>query len=317
MESREKRQQLSDRICNVLLPLVGQKCVYLDLPYYENVGDVLIWEGTEAFLKKCHISIVCKASWDTFDFRDIDPNVPILLQGGGNFGDVWFPPQDFRRRVISHYPNNRIIILPQTVYYEKEENLKKDAVLFAQHKNLIICARDKFSYSLVQKYFSNQAICLPDMAFCIEPDQLSKWLLPVQIGSELFVRRDDVELGRIDYSKYVPASAHIADWPTYNINILYRLHWLLKRRKKLERWHLMWVIDLYAQYYLRPKVLRMGIGFISRYEHIYTTRLHVAILSVLLNKTFVLFDNSYGKNRQFYETWLSDLDTCHCIDHHE
>ncbi len=45
-------------------------------------------------------------------------------------------------------------------------------------------------------------------------------------------------------------------------------------------------------------------------QRIYSTRLYAIILSLLLGKDSDLywFDNSYGKNSSFYETWLSDLD---------
>ncbi|WP_302323746.1 polysaccharide pyruvyl transferase family protein [Bacteroides congonensis] len=52
----------------------------------------------------------------------------------------------------------------------------------------------------------------------------------------------------------------------------------------------------------------------SNYDKVYTTRLHVAILSILLGKTFVFFDNSYGKNKFFYETWLKDIDDANFVD---
>jgi exopolysaccharide biosynthesis predicted pyruvyltransferase EpsI len=32
------------------------------------------------------------------------------------------------------------------------------------------------------------------------------------------------------------------------------------------------------------------------------------ILGVLLSKNIVLFDNSYGKNADFYNSWLSDCE---------
>ena len=47
---------------------------------------------------------------------------------------------------------------------------------------------------------------------------------------------------------------------------------------------------------------------LGAYKTIYTTRLHAAILGVLLGKKVVFMDNSYGKNRGFYETWLKDCD---------
>lgn len=50
--------RLRSVVGSVLTPLIDNDYVYLDLPYYENLGDLLIWEGTLNFLKetghKCH-----------------------------------------------------------------------------------------------------------------------------------------------------------------------------------------------------------------------------------------------------------------------
>ena len=67
--------------------------------------------------------------------------------------------------------------------------------------------------------------------------------------------------------------------------------------------------DLYADKILRPHIVKEAVRFISQYNYIYTSRLHVAILSVLLGKPFTLIDNSYGKNLNLYKAWLSDIDT--------
>ena len=81
MKAYEKVLELSQKIQKTLPTLIGRSCVYVDLPYYANVGDVLIWEGTEAFLKKNHIKVVYSGSWDTFDFRPLPKDVPIVMQG--------------------------------------------------------------------------------------------------------------------------------------------------------------------------------------------------------------------------------------------
>lgn len=56
-------------------------------------------------------------------------------------------------------------------------------------------------------------------------------------------------------------------------------------------------------------MIKEGVEFISPYKEIETTRLHGCILSILLDKNIILCDNSYGKNRNFYDTWLNDIDT--------
>ena len=55
-------------------------------------------------------------------------------------------------------------------------------------------------------------------------------------------------------------------------------------------------------------MFKEGVRFISPYREVETTRLHGCILSILLGKKITLIDNSYGKNGNFYNTWLSDLD---------
>lgn len=43
------------------------------------------------------------------------------------------------------------------------------------------------------------------------------------------------------------------------------------------------------------------LAFLDRYAVVHTDRLHVAILSALLDKRVMLHDNSYGKNSAIYE----------------
>ena len=121
MNFQDKIKSLRRTIEETLVPLISKKCLLLDLPYYSNVGDILIWEGTNEFLKKCSCTCLYKSSLEHYRSFKCSNDVTILLQGGGNFGDIWRLHQDFRLKVISEYPNNRIIILPQSVFYENEK----------------------------------------------------------------------------------------------------------------------------------------------------------------------------------------------------
>lgn len=310
MKAYEKVLELSQKIQKTLPTLIGRSCVYVDLPYYANVGDVLIWEGTEAFLKKNHIKVVYSGSWDTFDFRPLPKDVPIVMQGGGNFGDVWEPPQQFRLKVIKHYPHNKIIILPQTIFYESKERMKVDAKVFAQHPNLIICARDMVSFKLAKKNFANEVLCLPDMAFCIPLDKINKYAKLEKKDSKLFIKRRDKEYKPFDIGGLVPNDAEERDWPPLENEREYlnMMHYLIRKRHWLSYLGLSRMPDWYARHILKPRIVRIGIEFLSQYENVFSTRLHVAILSVLLNKPCTFLDNSYGKNVSFYQTWLSDVD---------
>lgn len=67
--------------------------------------------------------------------------------------------------------------------------------------------------------------------------------------------------------------------------------------------------DIYAQNIFCKAMIKEGVEFISPYKIIETTRLHGCILSILLNKKIILINNTYGKNKNFYDTWLNDIDT--------
>lgn len=152
MNSSEKIEILKSRIEEVLRPLIDRDYVLLELPYYENIGDILIWEGERHFLEKLPYRCLYKASLFSYDSNYVIPtDAIILLQGGGNFGDVWKRSQKFRLQIIEKYAKNRIIIFPQTVFYEDEAVFQEEARRMAEHKQLTICARDQQSFDLDRK----------------------------------------------------------------------------------------------------------------------------------------------------------------------
>lgn len=50
----------------------------------------------------------------------------LILQGGGNFGNYYMDDEMIRRSVISQFRNNRIIMFPQTVYFQRMQREKKN-----------------------------------------------------------------------------------------------------------------------------------------------------------------------------------------------
>lgn len=312
MKAIEKINELNNIIERTLVPLIDKDYVYLDLPYHNNIGDILIWEGTESFLNKIPFKCIYKSSDQTFKDLEIPKDIIILLHGGGNFGDTWRKHMEFRLSIVEKYPNNKIIVLPQTVYYKNKNFLISDSNILNKHKNLTICGRDLISTSILTKYFTAQIFMLPDMAFCINPESLKK-LKKKEEERVLLLMRKDKELNKeMEVKKYIQEKGEleIYDWPTLEYNKYY-----IRTCDKILSINggAFGIVDFYADRHLRPKLVRIGVSFLSKYKYVYANRLHVAILSILLNKSFVLFDNIYGKNSGFYETWLSDLEDAELI----
>lgn len=320
MFSREKKRELQSYVENNIKQLIDRDYVLLSLPCHSNIGDTLIYEGEKDFLKNISFRCVFKSS--TYDYFDINipQDVLILFHGGGNFGDIYDIESEFKNRIISKYPKNKIVFFPQTVFYQSENNLKSDAELYGKCKDLTICARDKFSYEILRKNFSNKVILAPDMAFCIDSARL---ISKEVVGKSLFLKRTDGEIySGFGYTE-IPADVDVHDWPTreytspcywldnYVRHAVSIVTYLLGKKKHDS------IMCKYKNYiwerFIFPYNVTTGIQFINRYDTIYTTRLHGAILSLLLNKKVILYDNSYGKNSSFYLTWLEDVDNIRLI----
>lgn len=312
MTFENKIESLSKLLKTTLTTLIDHDYVLWDIPYYNNIGDILIWEGERSFLKGIKYKCLDYASVGTCLFPKLSKDTIILLGGGGNFGDLWRWFQEFRLEVIRRYPENRIIIFPQSVCYEDSGVMKRDAEFMSCHEKLIICAREQQSYTLLKANFNNEILLLTDMAFCIPLDELNHYRRQEK-NRILYLKRNDKELAE---DRICPGDADVRDWPSMENKLL--LFWMLEkslgiryrlRKYKLNFLHRLWTkwIDYYVCHILRPKLVKMGVKFLSGYKSIYTTRLHAMILAVLLGKECTFLDNSYGKNSSFYKTWLEDL----------
>lgn len=310
MDARTKILQLKNNITQSLRPLIGRECIILDAPYYHNIGDVLIWKGEMSFLSEHHVRCLYNASYETCTFPEIAKDVTVLFNGGGNLGDIYPEHMDFLLKIVSRYPDNRIVICPQTVYYKDKSHMKNDFKLLLQHKDLYFCARDKVTFNMLAEYFGNRTRLLPDMAFCISEADLRKYTQKTT-KTRLVIERKDCETLAERVSN---SGGDISDWPTFE-HSFHKTTFLNKVLKRISDAHIPYVSkcgnqfwDYYFVHCFAEMMFKEGVRFISSYRQIETTRLHGCILSILLGKEITLIDNSYGKNSNFYNTWLYDMD---------
>lgn len=295
-----------------LLLLIDGDYALLDVPNHGNIGDNLIWEGEVQFLKN-NVSHKClySANFLNCDESRIGKAGIILFHGGGNWGDLYRECQELRNYVASKYIDKKIIIFPQTVWYNDKTLLESDCRIFENHKNVVICVRDQLSYDILKTYISEEKIrLLPDMAFFVKVPMLKS------SNKKLFMMRSDSE---IDRSKvYLVSDCEIKDWPTYSTNkIIEGVHIrMMKFKNKLSK--ALQMIPI-AKCFVDPayginnrnnrkRYVRQGIRFFEPYETIYTTRLHGLILGILLGKQMVIVDNKYNKCSNFFNTWLTDFE---------
>lgn len=281
--------------------------VYLDVPAYLNVGDWLIAAGAWQLLNELPYKCLKKASVRVFDYK-LPAGCIILLQGGGNFGDLYPGANWFRNEVVKRFPNHKIVILPQTLYYEDESRIAADAEICATHRNLHICARDSRSYSLLKTYFaSNHMYLLPDTAFGLYGTLKTYNQKKHDSERSLLIQRNDKENGvawKVDAND-------VKDWA----EILKEIHFtpfvstykaIFKMSKRFDSQMVRNMSDVFLCKCMYPVMLRRINRYFIRYDRIYTTRLHGLIFASMLHLPVEWHDNSYGKLSEYVAAWFDD-----------
>lgn len=315
MNRKDKIIDLQLIIKRELAPLITNDYVLWGLPYYSNIGDTLIWEGELEFLKSIPHKCIDTCGWDGYRIKPLSKDTVILITGGGYFGDVWRMAWDNVMNTIEYYPDNPIIILPNTIFYQSKDIMRNDAERMSRLKKLTICVRDNVSYTIAKANFRNKVRLVPDMAFYIDSNYLKQWC-KTETDRVLYLKRIDKELGKTEVN-IGNDKVDVHDWPTMECtpNLTERVFGKISsysHSSKLK--HLLGEMilhkseEFFAYNFYRKNLTRRGVEFISRYCEVYTTRLHVMILSVLLEKKVYYIDNCYGKLSSFYDTWLADCD---------
>lgn len=285
----------------IIKDLIGDSSVsYLDIPFHGNTGDQLIYQGTLKFLKESKINIKhVSAAYSKPMLYDTEV---ILLHGGGNFGDLYAIHQRYREGVIQLNPDKRIIVLPQSIYFESECAQNHSAEIFAKHKDLHIFTRDIRSFRIAEKFSTNNYLS-PDMAHWLyESLKVPK----TSSAGMLRIRRKDKEamMGREER----PGCAAY-DWDSMLPSYLsaFMQAYLIVGKAILKSPVPYWFKGLTLKGWdkISRKMISETMRFYSTYSLVETDRLHGHILAMLLDKKNIVVDNSYGKNSSYTEVWTA------------
>jgi pyruvyl transferase EpsO len=281
---------------------------YVDIPMHGNIGDLLIMQGTLAFLKNRGIAPRTIAAYFNFKPEWVKDGDVLLFHGGGNFGDLYPGPQQLRERAVRARPDSRIIILPQSIQFNSERVYDASCKLLSAHRDLHIFVRDKRSYDLARP-MSPHVYLAPDMAHQLWPIQRQQ---QVPTHGRLGILRTDDE----SRQAFTPTGLdQITDWPalvgdkreavTRNIHRGLRALHLAKIDRHI-------VTPASRLWIRRAAVLvQEAIDLYSQYDHITTDRLHGHLLACFMGIPNTLIDNSYGKNSSYAEQWTAGSDIVH------
>lgn len=189
-------------------------------PNLRNVGDHAQAIAIGAWLKK-HFPELSVIEMDKQRSKYLLPALRWLIQSddvvflhsGGNMGDRGTASEAIRRLIISSFLRNKIVSLPQTIYFsdtqtgiEERENTHQ---IYATHPNLTIIGRDPRSGELAAELFPKaQVFCMPDFVLSMatkhseKKNTSTKVLLCLRLDNESAItpeQRRDIA-NRLPYS---------------------------------------------------------------------------------------------------------------------
>jgi len=271
-------------------PTKGPRAIIALAADYGNLGDVALTVAAMKLAAKHlpnHTPYLLTASNIFNDLKSTsqasgDEDV-ILIVGGGNMGNRYTRLEQARVEVIRHFKRQRIISLPQSCDFSDDDAGRKAALVsakaYAQHRNLVLFARDNASLLRMQNIFSNCRVSLaPDCVHLLQPHK------PAQIGGTLVLLRMDQESGlgsegRDRLTRFIVNNLQQTEFAdtAYGSKGTFGFH---------------------------EKKLREFLPIIASSNRIITDRLHGIIFSELHGISCIGIEGSNSKIRDYHETWL-------------
>lgn len=274
------------------------KIILLEVPTYSNLGDQAISYAEKVFFKDRFPEKVLyevtgyRYKWyEKWLLKYTDKKDLFVIIGGGNFGNQYKEIEDRRLRILNYFKERPIISFPQTLYYtsDREGTNAKQEMKEAIAKNFraVFFMREQVSNELFKKYFSKQAILVPDIVLYLEKNTYNK-----RENQILLCMRDDCEQNNNLREKLINCTKK------YFENVI--------------------ETDTCTNYSINRKVIddileRKWKEF-QNSKLVITDRLHGMIFALITGTPCIVLPNYNHKITSFYDTWLKDVPYIHYAD---
>lgn len=270
------------------------KVLLLLSPQYVNYGDHAIAYSSLQRLKEIYpdkhvfeITFSFYEYWSHFLKLHVSNQDILIISGGGFLGDIWPVFQKYTEEIISSYPDNHIVIFPQTIYFKEMVNANASREVFLSHQKLHICLREHNSYKFVTESWlpekKDSTLLVPDMVLGLSIPKPNKQntdvLLCLRTDKEKIISTSAVNTinnylinNNLTVSKTSMAKEHV-EFPTFMRHLF-----LFKKFKE----------------YSNAKV-------------VITDRLHGMIFAIVTSTPCLAFDNVSHKVSGVYN-WLEGVD---------
>jgi len=304
---------MMSRIDASLAPLLepGRPVALVNYPNHANPGDNAIWLGTLATLRRLDVPVGYTSTWRAFDevaMRRAIGDGTLLLNGGGNFGDLHRGQQQLREHVLARCTDRPVVQLPQSIWFRSDDNRDVMRRLCGAHPAFSLLVREDQSAELARRWFDVPVILCPDMAFGLGAMDRTA---PPSRSLVAIMRADSESVPRV-----LPPELRASDWiagdlaagmTQYERRVLRVNRALVELAGGDERRAQRRGLTLSATFEILARAwVRRGVEVVSEAAVLITDRLHAHLFAILLGIPHVVLDNSYGKVRSTYETWTAE-----------
>lgn len=171
-------------------------------PEHCNLGDHAIAVAEELLFDDCFLCEITEKKLSRMfkyygrgkTLKRLFGKSDILIHGGGYIGTIWPDADKLLQKIIKLLPDNKIVLLPNTVFFSDDKDgekwLENARKVYNSHDNLTLCVREKFSYDSALRLIDNseKVKLIPDMVLSLNKCQDDR-----ERNGAILCLRDDCE----------------------------------------------------------------------------------------------------------------------------
>lgn len=261
-----------------------KRVYYIGIPAHTNLGDLAQGVCIRNWLKKHYpdrevVEVETNALVNTcfsvkkylkkaFQKDDI-----IVFQSGYTTTDLGGYADEMHCAVIRLLPMANILMMPQTIFFKREERKQNTSTVYNSARNMMFLARDRVSFKMAKAMF-------PDISVCLYPDIVTTLIGKFAFYNDregiLFCCRDDEEKYYLDSE----------------------INWLIKKCEeftKVEKTDTTKMVKHEDIVHQAEKYIMSEIERYSRYKVIITDRYHGTIFSLIAGTPVIIIKTTDHK----------------------
>lgn len=283
-----------------------EKIIFISTPLHGNLGDQAITVAIKKYLKDKYLEkLILEIPFEKYNRQKntyeklINEKDIIYLVGGGNFGNLYIHEEEQRRDIVTRFPKNRIIIMPQSISYTNDEEGKKEIEnskkIYNNRENLHILTRDIKSYNFAKENFTGGVFLIPDSVLYLEDYYIEKFKTQERKGVILTLRSDKEKILSNDKIKKIEE---------YLIG------------KKIEYIRTDTIVSYGVDYETREYEVEKVLRKIASSKINITDRFHGLIFSVITRTPVIVFKSLDHKIEEGIK-WFKDLDWVYYVNEND